>query len=73
MSALAALILAAGACCAAGLLFVPLQRLAEVLSELELRSGAEARDITVAVHGPAQEKAARDVAEDLAWRARGAS
>jgi hypothetical protein len=40
MSILAALILAVGACVAATLLFVPLQRLAEVLSELEIRTGA---------------------------------
>lgn len=46
MSVLAALILAVGACGAATLLFVPLQRLAEVLSELEIRAGVRDVDIT---------------------------
>lgn len=40
MSALAALIAAAGAVVAVGMLCVPLYRIAEVLSELEIRSAA---------------------------------
>ena len=38
MSALAALILAVGACIAAGVLCLPLHRIAEVLAEMEIRS-----------------------------------
>jgi hypothetical protein len=47
MSVLAAFILAAGVFLAAGVLCVPLHRLAEVLAELEIRTGARDVDVTV--------------------------